>query len=75
MAGQRGRKIDPNSVTQRVLAELQDEQWKDTREIALAVGAPVRKVGDVLSSLQGQGIVQNTNRPPMIRVWRISDEL
>ncbi len=75
MAGRRGRKIDPNSVTQRVLAELQDEQWKDTREIALAVGAPVRKVGDVLSALQGQGIVQNANRPPMMGVWRLSEDL
>ncbi len=44
MAGRRGRKIDPNSVTQRVLAELQDEQWKDTHELARVLGAPARRV-------------------------------
>ena len=70
-----GRAIDPSSLRQRVLAQLQDDQRKDTREISLAVGAPVRKVGDLLSWLAGQGIVENANAPPMMGVWRISDEL
>lgn len=56
----RGRPVDPGSLTQRVLAQLQDDQWKDTREIALAVGAPVRKVGDLLSFLQSQGTTGRT---------------
>jgi len=71
----RGRRVDPSSLTQRVLAQLHDDQWKDTREIALAVDAPVRKVGDLLSFLQGQGIVQNANLPPMMGVWAISEEM
>lgn len=75
MAGRRGRRIDPRSVTQRVLAELADDQWKDTREISLATGAPMRQVGDALSALLGQGIVENANFPPMMGVWHIRDEL
>ena len=51
MAGRRGRKIDPNSVTQRILAELADEQWKDTHELARVLGAPARRVGDIFSVL------------------------
>lgn len=71
----RGRPVDPGSLTQRVLAQLQDDQWKDTREIALAVGAPVRKVGDLLSFLQSQGIVRNANLPPMMGVWALAEDL
>ena len=43
----RGRPIDPDSLTQRILAELADEQWKDTHELARVLGAPARRVGDI----------------------------
>ena len=75
MAGRRGRKIDPNSVTQRVLAELQDEQWKDTHELARVLGAPARRVGDICSFLIGQGILENATQPPWVGVWHIRDDL
>lgn len=73
--GRRGRPVDPGSLTQRILAFLSDDQWYDTREISLATGASMRRVGDILSYLQNQGIVENANFPPMMGVWHISDDL
>lgn len=58
-----------------MLAVLADDQWRDTREIALAVGAPMKRVRDVLTSLQGQGIVRNANFPPMMGVWALAEDL
>ena len=59
----RGRPIDPDSLTQRILAELADEQWKDTHELARVLGAPARRVGDICSFLMGQGILENATQP------------
>ncbi|MBK7822950.1 MAG: hypothetical protein IPJ61_18370 [Tessaracoccus sp.] len=74
-APRRGRPVEPSSLTQRVLAELSDEQWKDTYELARVLGASPRRVGDICSSLATQGILENATQPPWAGVWHIRDSL